>query len=155
MSVMCTTVRPRHHFSRNYRQLRLPDTRNTSHYYGPRQDSTENPAERSRNSNLLKAAAGGQRIGVERLLAAGADTEYRDQDDFTALHHAVLSGFEDVVRILIASGADVNAHDEKTGSTPLHLAAAYGYTKLVLLLIDPCADTGINDSEHTVLLTKL
>jgi ankyrin len=57
----------------------------------------------------------------------------------TALHSAAEFGREDVARILLARGADVDAHDEY-GQTPLHRAAAYGNLDLVRLLMDRGAD---------------
>jgi ankyrin len=57
----------------------------------------------------------------------------------TALHSAAEFGREDVARILLAHGADVNARDEY-GQTPLHSAAVYGNLDLVRLLLDRGAD---------------
>ena len=65
------------------------------------------------------------------LLHLGADLDYFDDDGFTALHHAVLSGFEDVVDILLNAGADVNAATWDYG-TPLHLAAMKARSNVII-----------------------
>lgn len=61
--------------------------------------------------------------------------DYHDDDGLTALHHAVLSGFEDTVHTLIDAGADVNAVSEKYG-TPLCLAALKARNNVVALLLE-------------------
>ena len=54
-----------------------------------------------------------------------------DQDyGFTALHHAVLSGFEDTVEELIVAGADINAVSRNSLS-PLSLAALKARSNIV------------------------
>jgi ankyrin repeat protein len=63
-----------------------------------------------RNKALLKASAEAQTDRVRKLIRDGADVDVSDEDyGFTALHHAVLSGFEDTVEELIVTGADINA----------------------------------------------
>ena len=47
-----------------------------------------------------------------------------------SLHLAVHYGLTVTVKTLIAAGADVNTKD-KSGNTPLNLAAHYGRTKIV------------------------
>jgi hypothetical protein len=59
----------------------------------------------------------------------------------TALHRAVLGGYEDVVRLLLAEGADVNAMND-SGETPLHYAAWRADTAIAELLLSHGADTG-------------
>ena len=65
------------------------------------------------------------------LLQLGVDLDHSDDDGFTALHQAVLSGFEDVVRNLLEAGSDVNAPSLDCG-TPLHLAAMKARSTLLL-----------------------
>ena len=49
-------------------------------------------------------------------------------------------GRKDIVELLIAKGADVNAKFEDDGSTPLHLAAWKGHFETAELLIAKGAD---------------
>lgn len=60
------------------------------------------------------------------LLAKGADVK-------RALIFAAWKGHTEIVVILLAKGADVNAKD-KYGGTALMVAAAEGYTEIIRLL---------------------
>jgi len=51
-----------------------------------------------------------------------------------------LAGQRAVAEILIAKGADVNAVDTESGSTPLHHAAGWGRKEVVELLLTKKAD---------------
>ncbi|OQN99997.1 hypothetical protein B0A48_14202 [Cryoendolithus antarcticus] len=93
-----------------------------------------------RNEELLRAAAEGQTPRVRHLLNLEADFDYRDDLDLTALHHAVLSGFEDVVSLLLQRGADVNSPSLNVG-TPLILAVLKQRSNVVKLLL---STRGIN-----------
>ncbi|KAI8788048.1 protein phosphatase 1 regulatory subunit 12A [Biomphalaria glabrata] len=52
----------------------------------------------------------------------------------TALHHGVLSNNLDTVKLLLCNGADVNAQDVH-GFSPLHTAAACGFTQIASMLV--------------------
>lgn len=69
----------------------------------------------------------GQPDELRRLLAAGAQVEARNDWDCTPLFHAVVQGDLRCVELLIAAGANVNAHAGEPGcdilaDTPLNLA---------------------------------
>ena len=83
---------------------------------------------------LLRAAAEGQYPRVQHLLHMGADVDWRDPEDLTALHHAVLSGFGDVTELLLSRGADVNAPSTTSG-LPLCLAVLKDRSHIVRLLL--------------------
>lgn len=108
---------------------------NSYHYTLRQRRSDETLGEDQRGAVLLKAAAEGQTPRVKRLLTLGADIDYADEDQGqTALHHAVLSGFEDVVGVLLEGGADVNAQSY-SDITALHLAALKGRATVTKLLL--------------------
>ena len=58
---------------------------------------------------------------VEILVAAGVDVNATNEGDFTALHCAAFSGLNEVVRQLVAHGADIDARDWR-GRTAFRLA---------------------------------
>jgi hypothetical protein len=71
-------------------------------------------------ARLTCAAARGDVAEVRGLVAGGAPTEPLDvlHPGWTPLHAAVEHGHEEVVRVLLASGADPDVRDELTGATP-------------------------------------
>jgi ankyrin repeat protein len=75
----------------------------------------------SNDEDLQFAASEGDLARVKLLIQKGCDPNAIDEDlSFTALHSAADAGHIDVVKFLLAVGADVNAHcEEKIGETPL------------------------------------
>jgi hypothetical protein len=63
----------------------------------------------------------------------------RDEQQCTPLHHAARFGFVEVVRWMLANGADVNARGPNQ-CTPLHVAAVCNQGKMVRFLLDEGAD---------------
>ncbi|UCE48728.1 MAG: ankyrin repeat domain-containing protein [Phycisphaerales bacterium] len=130
---------------------------------------------------LHVAADAGSKGMVELLIAKGADVNARDTDDGTPLWYAKDKGHTDIVQLLIKHGArsetpvgalldaardgnikqvrslvergaDTNVRDYR-GRTPLHLAAARGYTDIAELLVKGGAD--INAKSDTAEATAL
>jgi len=66
------------------------------------------------------------------------------------LHAAAGLGRKEIVELLIAEGADVNAEND-SGDTPLHWAAMEGHTKVAELLITTGADVNAKFYEKTPL----
>jgi ankyrin repeat protein len=118
-------------------------------------------------TNLLcNAAFNGKVTSVKWLLEKGekADFSFANTGE-NALHYTICKTSEmeertEIVRLLIAAGADVN---KKTiagsedglcfmrdvrlrGETPLHRAAAYASPQIVKMLIDAGADISIKDA---------
>jgi len=60
----------------------------------------------------------------------------RDSHDYTALHWAAKAGKEEVVRFLIDSNTDVNAHN-CAGDRPIHYATAEGHETIVRMVRPP------------------
>ncbi len=58
---------------------------------------------------------------VAMLLAHGAEIHAVNEADFTALHGAAFRGLNEIVRLLVESGAEINARDFR-GRTPYRLA---------------------------------
>jgi len=79
---------------------------------------------------------------VKQHLAAGTDVNVKD-DQFggTPLHRAAWQGHKEIVELLIAKGADVNAQRDD-GGTPLDWAIEWGKTKTADLLRKHGGKTG-------------
>ncbi len=93
--------------------------------------------------DLYNAASGGDLENVRRLLKMGAEVNFRSPDNLTPLHIAAFSGHTEIVRLLLASGADKEG--AKKGSadlarTPLIFAVEQGHAEVVSTLIDAGAN---------------
>ncbi|THA76043.1 ankyrin repeat domain-containing protein [Streptomyces sp. A0642] len=92
---------------------------------------------------LVRSADAGDVISVERQLELGAAVDAPGTGGRTALDLAAGRGHADVVRLLIAAGADPEQRvGEYAESTPLCLAAMSGHTEVVGALLDAGARTG-------------
>ena len=95
------------------------------------------------------------------LLAHGADVNRgRDESMEAPLHHALAGGADiELVRLLVDSGADVNARTKPgvfsynfygstptRGETPLHRAAAFASVEIVGFLLHAGADRATRDA---------
>jgi ankyrin repeat protein len=90
------------------------------------------------------AAQDGDAAEVRRLLSVGHQPNVFDEVGKTPLHYAAERGYLQVIEALIASGADVNAHDESViGNTSLRAVAADCSYEVAKLLIDSGADPTI------------
>jgi ankyrin repeat protein len=96
---------------------------------------------------LALAAHFGAGASARLLLTAGADVGLRSQNSTgnTPLHAAVAGKRHELVELLIAAGADVDAQDAD-GWTPLNLAAHEGQPETVSLLLAKRADPTIPDN---------
>lgn len=101
---------------------------------------------------LIDAAARGDKVAAQKLIASGAAVDVRGADNATALIVAALSGAEDVARLLIAQGADVKARNAG-GFTALHAAAYQGSVPVVALLLDSNAPR--DDAENKAGVTPV
>jgi len=98
---------------------------------------------------LTKAARAGNLEEVRRLLEAGANVNYADEDDndpdsdiysgATALHYAAEQGNVAMAQLLIECGAAVDEYDGSLW-TPLFYAVDNGHRDMVALLIGHGAD---------------
>jgi hypothetical protein len=93
---------------------------------------------------LLKAVRAGDVAAVKQLLESGvpADTKYRY--DRTALSFAADRGNREIVELLLAKGADVNAKDTFYGMPPLVAALQAGHVEIVKLLLAKGAEPALS-----------
>jgi uncharacterized protein len=91
--------------------------------------------------SVIPASERGHVDYVRRVVSTGIDVDHVNELGWTALLEAVILGdggrdHEEIVRILLAAGADRGIGD-KDGVTPLEHARAKGYAALVRLLEAP------------------
>lgn len=104
------------------------------------------------SSELIATVKAGDLAAVQRLVAAGADSNARDEDGATALMLAAHAGSLPLVTALIAAGANLEA-PIGYGVRPLMLAAGYGETAIVEVLLKAGADVlARNEGGYTALM---
>ena len=85
----------------------------------------EPPTAKAPDISIHDAAKAGDIETVKQHLAAGTEMDVKGKDGWTSLHWAASSDHKEIVELLIAAGANVNAEDtagEYRGSTPLDWA---------------------------------
>ncbi|KAK9502865.1 hypothetical protein O3M35_011557 [Rhynocoris fuscipes] len=101
----------------------------------PRNNSSNRPRIRfSDNVILLEAASRNDIIEVRKLLMRGVSPDSTNEDGLTALHQCCIDDNEEMMKLLLEFGANVNAEDSEKW-TPLHAAATCGHLHLVKHLI--------------------
>ena len=102
---------------------------------------------------LIKAACYGNEAMVKVLLDGGADPDKADINTrWSPLHVAISKastllstpGHTEIIKLLIACGADLNKANDK-GWTPLNLAAHYGLQDIHKILLDGGANPNMNN----------
>lgn len=88
---------------------------------------------------LLEAAARNDIDEVKRLLMLGVSPDSTNEDGLTALHQCCIDDSEEMMKLLVEFGANVNAKDSEQW-TPLHAAATCGHIHIVKYLIAKGAD---------------
>jgi uncharacterized protein len=75
---------------------------------------------------LLEAAGRGSAPAVALLLSLGVSVQERDAHGTTALHRAAEANAGDVIDVLLAASADVDARETRWGATPIGWARHLG-----------------------------
>jgi ankyrin repeat protein len=88
---------------------------------------------------LIVASREGHSEVARVLLERGADTETRDDGDWSPLERASRYGHVEVVQVLLKHGADVNAQDQDN-RTPLYVASDFGQAAAARVLLEHNAD---------------
>ncbi|MGZ3776800.1 MAG: ankyrin repeat domain-containing protein [Mucilaginibacter sp.] len=76
------------------------------------------------------------------LVLKGADVNLPSNNGFNVLpiHSAAAGNYTEIVRMLVANGANVNVK-QQAGATPLHSAAQNGNLEMLILLLENGAET--------------
>ena len=78
------------------------------------------------------ACSGGRYEVVEVLLKKHANKEHRNVSDYTPLSLAASGGYVNIIKLLLAHGAEINSRTgSKLGISPLMLAAMNGHTGML------------------------
>jgi ankyrin repeat protein len=80
------------------------------------------------------------------LVKRGALVETVDKMGRNALHKASNAGDVNSMKVVLSKHGDINVRD-KTGVTPLHLAAAHGHTGIAQVLLKHRALVDLEDSK--------
>jgi len=103
--------------------------------------SPEPPTAKAPDISIQEAAYEGNIEAVKQHIADGADVNAENQHGLTPLEAATAGGHKEIVDLLIANGANVNAkYDFRT---PLHEAALAGHKETVELLIAKGANVNV------------
>lgn len=85
--------------------------------------------EHQKGMDLIEHAASGRAEAVRQALDDGAIANFADYDKRTALHLACVEGHEEVVRVLLTAGAEMNLKD-RWGSSAGDEAKKAGYASI-------------------------
>ena len=97
-------------------------------------------------TTLHMACHDGSSAVVEKLLKLHPDVDAWDREEYTPLLNAAEVGRVDLLKLLIAAGADLKA-TQKNGRNALHLAAGSANPEVVRFLLDH--QFGVNDMSNT------
>ncbi|RFU79887.1 het domain [Trichoderma arundinaceum] len=88
-------------------------------------------------SPLWHAAAAGSRSAIEALFTLGGSVDLTDDLGRSPLHAACRGGHREVVILLLQRGARTDTETNFLNLLPMDLAAMFGFTECLKLLLDP------------------
>ena len=80
---------------------------------------------------------------VKALIDGGADVNEAQGDGMTGLHWAAERGNDEIAKLLVSAGADLESGTRIGRYTPLHLASKGGHTAVVSVLLEGGANAGV------------
>ncbi|WVZ64421.1 hypothetical protein U9M48_013933, partial [Paspalum notatum var. saurae] len=95
----------------------------------------------------------GKVIAVRYLLDKGADLNKQDVMGFAPLHYAAKQGYDEIARLLLSRGANVDLNSSE--GTPLHVAAAHGKFGVMQILLEHHADPNRVSPNHCTPLAEV
>ena len=97
---------------------------------------------------IMILAEGGHTELVKLVLDVGADVNLANNNGFAALYQAAFFNHATTVQLLIERGANLNAATKEKLLTPLMIAAAKGYKRIVEVLLDASANTQLRNNDN-------
>ena len=88
---------------------------------------------------------------VSDLIALGANIDWQNHNEWTALHECAFSNHPEILRVLIDAGVDLNVKDEH-GRTALHWCPIMNHPEIARILIDAGADVNAKEKDEWSLL---
>ncbi|HET9952021.1 MAG TPA: ankyrin repeat domain-containing protein [Candidatus Eisenbacteria bacterium] len=124
--------------------------------FAQRESQRRSDARSVRRDSILEASFAGNLPMVQGLLDADPPSakerlRSRDGAGMTALHLATWGGHPEIVRLLLARGAEVNAKDGG-GNSAVSLAARWGRSDIMDMLLVAGADASARDDQGRTLL---
>lgn len=104
------------------------------------QNDRREEGEEEMTTPLCRAVELGNIEEVKSLLDEGMDIDERDESNRTPLHIAVSNNFEDIVRLLVSRGANVNRSKGFMCDYPIHAAVKNRNSLIAKILLDAGAD---------------
>lgn len=89
--------------------------------------------------NLFYAELNGQTAKVAQLLDKGVDIDAQDTGGFTLLMQTIINGHDDIARLLLDRGADLNIRNDE-GQTASELAEIFHERKIAAMIAGAAAD---------------
>ena len=110
-------------------------------------------AQKADDAALIEAAKNGDLSGVKSALSRGTSSNTKDENGTTVLTWASYNGHEDVVKLLLDKGAEVDAKHSTDGRTAMWFASQEGHAEVVKLLLEKGAE--VNTKRTTTGATSL
>jgi ankyrin repeat protein len=116
-------------------------------------ENLKNAGKETRYYSLVAACQSGEAHIVSILLEGGVPPHGFDpfNHTFSPLHHAARRNQQEVARLLIKHGADVNCRDD-FGNSPLYEAVRHGHHQMVRLLVNNGANINQGDKHGETVL---
>ncbi|KAK6514396.1 hypothetical protein TWF506_008791 [Arthrobotrys conoides] len=121
-----------------------PGRRISNNRFRPRSTPARPPTQ---TTGMHLAAHFGLREPIQLLVREGAELDAEDEDGYTPLSRAAITGHTNVAEFLVGEGANLEAEGNIYGQTPLLLAAISGHAAVVELLVREGANLKAKDIE--------
>lgn len=101
----------------------------------------------------ISAVLSNELTALKKVITSGDGVDALDRDGRSALFQAVIDGRNEMVRLLLAAGAQARLHD-KAGWTPLHFAAQACQPTIAAILLDGGAEVDAADESGNTPLAR-